>query len=93
MALYKMSKKICESSLRWILNMRSCPAYRNGLRYTPEHYNLIEKQVSFDGHSGGSFIWCLRQNEYINQHSLDKWLTTENAYGYGHYLSTIKLLA
>lgn len=80
-----MSNKICETSLRWILAVRSRRSVHNfdtrlidGLSH-PEVFG--DGVVDF-GHSGGSYRWALTQAKKIETIGLDKWLQTTDALGY-----------
>ncbi len=90
----QMNKKICQDSLRWILNMQNEIRMIKHFKYTPAWYEILgnQEQIHKDGHSGNSFYWTLRQVAYIETHGLEKWLSTEQAYGYKHYLDTHKFI-
>lgn len=75
--------RICEHSLRWILNMHQ------GLRANPaaSSYEHLAAYIERDGHSGGSFNWTLAQARLMDRAGgLDKWLRTPAAAGYDAWL-------
>lgn len=83
------SKQICESSLRWILAMRrkaDVHKYQFSNEVIKKHPEIMGDQAGDFGHSGGSFAWSVEQARKIDKIGLKKWLTTEDALGYGYFL-------
>ncbi len=83
------ARKVCESSLRWVLAMRK-EAYIH--KYSPhmlrseihpEVFGGTDPKRDF-GHTGNSIIWTVAQAKKIDEIGLDKWLKSEAALGYGH---------
>ena len=70
--------KICETSLRWILNIRK---YKDVHKY---NLNLIE---DMDGHSMNSMLWTIKQCKIIDTIGLERWFELDDAKGYTNYLS------
>jgi hypothetical protein len=69
------NKKVCEHSLRWILNYR---------------YFGKDFVINRDGaNSGYSYSWVLSQSKYIDQYGLENWLNTNNALGYNNYVENL----
>jgi hypothetical protein len=67
--------RVCESSLRWVLNMRAMR------RNSPNTH--WAKVVEEDGHSGGSYYWTQKQSEIIENEGFEYWLDhTEGPKGY-----------
>jgi len=104
--------KICESSLRWIVNMRNgleqlMQKNKNNVARINQINEIrvgklnafdkkadwfvkeLDKYIITDGHSGGSFYWTLEQSKKIDKIGLEKWLTTDEAMGYGQLFSKI----
>ena len=67
---------ICETSLRWVLNMRL-------MRQNPRDHHYI-KIVEEDGHSGGSYIWTKQQSIIIEDKGFEHWLDHTKGPG-GYY--------
>ena len=57
--------------------------------YEPIYYHKLDDYIKADGHSGGSFSWAMTQNKSIDEIGLNKWLKTEDAKGYSHYLNKV----
>ncbi|ARF07987.1 hypothetical protein Catovirus_1_37 [Catovirus CTV1] len=70
-----MNKKICENSLRWILNYR---------KFGEEFVSQIDC-----ANSANSFNWIKNQSEYIDNHGLDKWINSFRSIGYSSYIKNI----
>jgi hypothetical protein len=75
-----VQKKICEDSLRWILNIRRTKHIHN--------YNtdLINDD---DGHSYHSMMWTIYQSKTIDKIGLYEWIHTENSKGYSNALNNL----
>lgn len=71
-----MSRKVSESSIRWILNYRASKCPLAGARY--------ERYIDEDGHSGGSYAWVVKQSKLIDSKGWDAWWLTDGPLGYGH---------
>lgn len=70
---------ICESSLRWILNLRRDKLFH---KYK---INLINDNC--DGHNMHSLLWTIEQSKKIDKVGLYDWIKyDEGAFGYSHYL-------
>jgi len=83
------AKQICESSLRWILAVRRNAAvhkYQFTNEVIKKHPEIMGDHAGDFGHSGGSFAWSVTQARKIDEIGLKKWLTTEDALGYGECL-------
>jgi len=82
-----MQKRICEHSLRWVLNMRQA------LRNKPEliiknNHDLLEKEITKDGHTCSTFYWTLNQVNQIEKIGFDQWLNN-NQINYEIYFNKI----
>jgi hypothetical protein len=60
---------------------------RHALKLNPtliikENHDLLEKQLTNDGHSYSSFYWTLNQVTKIEKLGFEKWMETENRVGY-----------
>ncbi len=82
-----MQKRICEHSLRWVLNMRQAIKINPNL-IKNENHNLLEKQVTIDGHSGSTFYWTLNQVKEVEKIGFDQWLNN-NQINYEIYFNKI----
>jgi hypothetical protein len=79
--------KICETSLRWILALRSRKSLHKFDRRKIDglsHPEAFGDYAGDFGHSGASFGWSLRQAKRIESIGLEKWLKSEDARGFSH---------
>jgi|GEM_PF-5859579 len=92
-----VSSKVCEDSLRWVLNLRNLIITNpNILKANPielvKNNNLtadLAKLAKNDGHSYYSLNWTLTQAIKIDKIGLDKWLKTNSAKGFGPVIGKI----
>ena len=69
--------KICEISLRWILNVRMNRTFH---KYK---MNLIQ---NLDGHTTHSMMWTITQCKQIDRIGFEEWLRSGDAQGYRYHL-------
>ena len=74
-----VQKKICEDSLRWILNIRATKHIHN--------YNTDLIKDDEGDHSYHSMMWTIYQSKLIDKIGLYEWIHTENALGYFNALN------
>jgi len=80
MSSLRRSYKICEHSLRWVLNMKALRASPGVERW--------QKAVEEDGHSGGSYAWTTKQSMIIEEKGLEYWMhKTKGPAGYEPHIS------
>lgn len=82
-------KRICETSLRWVLAMRqhkrihNCDMRNLSIKEHPEVFGGIGTATCPNfGHSGGSLKWTCYEAQKIDEIGLGNWLKTDAAYGY-----------
>jgi hypothetical protein len=76
----EVKRKICENSLRWIINFRRDIHVHN--------YNMkLIKDDKGDGHTMNSMLWTISQSKIIDKIGLENWIHTEGALGYSDYLT------
>ncbi len=74
--------KICETSLRWILNYRLS-------KNNPYLFKIIDDNI--DGHTYATYSWVKLQDKKIDKIGFHNWLNTVDAYGYGYYTDRLMI--